>query len=205
MNENEHANRSANNNQRTGVRKSVEVSIVAMLSATAISIGILRFWAPNIELTSLIAFLSGFVFGSRIGGLVGLVTMSVSSILNPLGSGAVWPAILLTQVSCMTLIGAVGGLVSRFSGRGDTALSLSLKMGAAGFYLTLIYDLVTNFGYALSFPLAPDLVTRYEIALIAGLYFMVIHVMSNILLFGVVGPVASRSITRVIQREEAYK
>lgn len=177
--------------------RSTKVSIVAMLSATSIALSYALYWIPNIELTSLMIFLSGFALGSRNGIIVGLITELVFSNLNPLGPAP--PAILLTQVGCMMLIGAVGGVIARFSGGSDTKLSSSLKLGVVGLYLTIFYDLVTDFGFALSFPVANDLLLSYVTALIVGSPFMVVHVFSNALLFGTVGPVASRYMVKMIQ------
>jgi hypothetical protein len=180
--------------RKRSMPKSLEVSIIAILSATSISIAFVRSWAPNIEVTSLITFISGFVFGSRIGCLVGGFTEAVSSIFNPLGPAPL--PIFVAQIGCMMLIGVVGGVVARFSDKSELGgLSKSLMMGAAGLYLTVIYDLVTNFGFALSFGWS------YEMALLYGSYFMVIHVFTNTLFFGTVGPVLSRYMLKTIKTE----
>ncbi len=180
--------------QKRSVPKSIEVSIIAILSATSISIAFVRSWAPNIEVTSLITFISGFVFGSRIGSLVGGFTEAVSSMFNPLGPAP--PPIFAAQIGCMMLIGAVGGVIARFSDKSELGgLNKSLMMGAAGLYLTIIYDLVTNFGFALSFG------SSYETALIVGSYFMAIHVFTNTLFFGTVGPVLSRYMLKTVRTE----
>jgi hypothetical protein len=184
--------------RRQALPRSVEISIIAILSATAISIAFVRSWAPNIEATSLITFTSGFVLGSRIGGLVGGFTEAVSSLFNPLGPAPM--PIFVGQVGCMMLIGVVGGVMGRFSDGTETStLNRSLMMGAAGLYLTIIYDLVTNLGFALSYG------TPYEIALIAGLAFMIIHVSTNTLFFGAVGPVLSKYMLKTIEAQGAYR
>jgi hypothetical protein len=180
--------------RRQTLPRSIEISIIAVLSATSISIAFVRSWAPNIEVTSLITFTSGFVLGSRVGGLIGGFTESVSSFFNPLGPAPM--PIFLGQVGCMMLIGVVGGVLARFSERTEmVSRRKALMMGAAGLYLTVIYDLVTNFGFALSFGLP------YEIALIYGLYFMIIHVSTNTLFFGTIGPILSRYMMKTIALE----
>jgi hypothetical protein len=72
-------------------------------------------------------------------------------------------------------------------------------MGAAGLYLTVIYDLVTNLGFAFSFGLT------YEEALIYGLPFMIIHVFTNTLFFSTVSPVLSRYMLKTISVEGGYR
>jgi hypothetical protein len=180
--------------RKQSLPRSIEISMIAILSATAISIAYVRYWAPNIEATSLITFTSGFVLGSRIGGLIGGFTEAVSSLFNPLGPAAV--PIFVGQVGCMALIGVVGGFIGRFSDRTKMKnLNKSLMMGAAGFYLTLIYDLVTNYGWAIATS------QPYLYVLIAGLVFMIIHEFTNTLFFGTVGPVLSRYMLKVIEME----
>jgi hypothetical protein len=170
--------------------------MIAILSATSISIAFVRSWAPNIEATSLITFTSGFVLGSRVGGLIGVFTEAVSSIFNPLGPAPM--PIFVGQVGCMTLIGVVGGVLARFSDKTKIRnLNKALMMGATGLYLTVIYDLVTNLGFALSFG------EPYEVALIYGSYFMIIHVFTNTFFFGTVGPILSEYMLKTIQIEGA--
>jgi hypothetical protein len=183
--------------------RSTKVSMVAMLSATSIALSYALYWLPNIELTSLMIFLSGFALGSRNGIVVGLITELVFSNFNPLGPAP--PAILLAQVCCMMLIGAVGGVAARFSDQGSTRFRSSLKMGAIGLYLTLLYDLVTDLGFALSFPVGNDLVLTYVTYLVLGSPFMIVHVFSNTLLFGTIGPSASHYMVKMIQNGGAYK
>ena len=78
-------------------------------------------------------------------------------------------------------------------------LNKSLMMGAAGFYLTLIYDLVTNLGFAISFG------QPYEVVLIVGgLEFMIIHVFTNTLFFGTLGPILSGYMLKTIKMEGEY-
>ena len=184
--------------RKQSLPRSIEISMIAILSATSISIAFVRSFLPNIEVTSLITFTSGFVFGSRIGGLIGGFTEGVSSIFNPLGPAPM--PIFVGQVGCMLLIGVVGGVIGRFSDKTEMGnLNRSLMMGAAGLYLTVIYDLVTNLGFAFSFGLT------YEEALIYGLPFMIIHVFTNTLFFSTVSPVLSRYMLKTISIEGGYR
>lgn len=183
---------------RPALPESVRVPMAAMLSAAAISISYARFWASNIEFTSLMIFLSGFALGSATGAVVGLTTESVFSALNPYGAAPL--PIFLAQIGCMTFIGAMGGLYSKLAGQSDTKLNSSLKMATAGLYLTVLFDLLTNLGFAISF-YGGD----YELALILGSPFMVIHVVSNTLVFGVVGPKLSYYMMKLIEKGVVYR
>jgi uncharacterized membrane protein len=183
---------------KPAIPKSVRASMTAMLSATALSLSYARFWAPNIEFTSLIIFLSGFTLGSRIGVLVGLVTESIFSSLNPLGAAPI--PIFLAQIGCMMLIGATGGLFAKLTGKSDTKLNSSLKMAAMGLYLTIIFDLVTDLGFAISFYGG-----NYIQALIFGSPFMIVHVVNNMIVFGTIGPVLSHYMVKIVEKEGVYR
>ena len=171
--------------------------MTAVFSATALSLSYARFWAPNIEFTSLIIFVSGFVLGSRIGVLVGLITESIFSSFNPLGPAPI--PVFLAQIACMMLIGATGGLFARFANKGETRLNSSLKMAAVGLYLTIVFDLVTNLGWAFSFGL--DYVTTL---LVYGSLFMALHVIGNTIIFGTIGPALSHYVLKIVQKEGVY-
>jgi hypothetical protein len=100
----------------------------------------------------------------------------------------------------MMLIGATGGLFAKLTGRSDTKLNSSLKMAAMGLYLTVIFDLVTNLGFAISFT-GGD----YLLALISGSAFMIVHVVSNTIVFGTIGPVLSHYMVKIVEKEGVYR
>jgi len=172
--------------------RTVKISMTAVLSATAIGASYGRPVALNVEPMSLIVFLSGLALGVKLGVVTGIISMTVYSNFNPLGPAPI--PIFLAQIGCMALFGVVGGLLGRsYNGEKSKTVS-SLKMGAVGLYLTLVYDLVANLGFAISF-YGGD----YGLALITGSYFMIIHVLSNTLFFGIVGPVASHYMLKMIR------
>jgi hypothetical protein len=179
-----------------GMPRTVKISMVAVLSATAIGASYGRPVALNVEPMSLIVFLSGLALGVKLGAVTGIISMTVYSTYNPLGPAPI--PIFLAQIGCTAMFGAVGGLLGRSHDGEESRIVSSLKMGAVGLYLTLVYDLVTNLGFAVSF-YGGD----YGRALITGSYFMVIHVLSNTLFFGIAGPVASHYVLDTIRRGTA--
>jgi len=137
----------------------------------------------NIEVTSLIVFVTGMMFGSLFGGFLGALVMFVNGFLSPYGfAGVVMPF----QIAGMGFIGVAGGLYAKTTNRrlsvGDFA-----EAAVLGAFLTFVYDVVTNVGTAvflmasgLSFPNA------LASALIAGAVPSIIHVSWNTVLFGAV-------------------
>ena len=131
---------------------------------------------PNVEFTSLICFLTGFLFGAPFGALLGALTMFINGFLSPWGFAGI---IMPFQMLGMALIGFAGGVYRKLLGN-DFSISKSLSFESAclAAFLTLIYDVITNVGYAVLFNL------EIVIVLIAGVWFSIIHVVSNTVLFG---------------------
>jgi uncharacterized membrane protein len=135
----------------------------------------------NLELTSLITFVTGMVFGSIAGGLLGTLVMLVNGFLSPYGfAGVVMPF----QIAGIGLIGVAGGLYSRMT-NGRLSAGGFAEAAVLGAFLTFVYDVVTNVGTAvflmlsgLSFPHA------LATALISGAIPSIIHVVWNTALFG---------------------
>jgi len=86
----------------------------AIFSALAIGLGYAFLFVPNIEFMTVIIFISGLSLGVKTGMLVGGTSMFIFSAMNPIGSGLVFPPLLIGQVFSMILIGMIGGLLYRF-------------------------------------------------------------------------------------------
>jgi len=130
---------------------------------------------PNVEFTSLICFLIGFLFGAPFGALLGALTMFINGFLSPWGFAGI---IMPFQMLGMALMGSAGGAYRKLIGN-DFSISKSLNFESAclAAFLTLIYDIITNAGYAVLFNL------EIVIVLIAGVWFSIIHIISNTVLF----------------------
>lgn len=146
----------------------------------AIGAGFALYFIPNVELISLIVFLAGISLGTRWGILVGCMSEFIFSALNPLGSGLVFPPLLLSQVLAFGLIGAAGGLFRKsFLYRSLTA-RYWITAGLAGLILSFIYDTLTS----LSYPVAAGFGFRETLGIyLTGLGFTVMHLVSNTLVF----------------------
>jgi len=129
---------------------------------------------PNIEATSLTTFFAGVLFGGVAGGLFGTLVMFVNGFLSPWGFAGL---ILPFQIVGMSIIGVAGGIFRRY-GVADSATRTALELAVLGSFLTLIYDIITNTGVALisNVPIV--------LALIYGVVFSLVHIVSNTLLFG---------------------
>ena len=83
----------------------------AMFAALAVGLGYSLMLVPNIELITVIIFLSGLTLGIRWGILVGAVSEFIFSAMNPLGSSLMFPPLIAAQIISMIIVGLSGGLL----------------------------------------------------------------------------------------------
>lgn len=150
-----------------------QITIISILTALCLGIQLTP-RLPNIEFTSLLTFLTGFMFGAKFGIFLGGLVMLINGFLSPWGFAGV---ILPFQVLGMAIIGFVGGIYKQTFKDIDFSLERLLEIALLGAFLTLLYDFITNLGHALLF--GPNLIA----VLITGAFFTFIHVLSNTLLF----------------------
>ena len=144
---------------------------------------------PNIELITVVVFLSGLYLGIRWGGVVGMTSMAIYSGMNPMGSGLSFPPLFAMQIIGMSLTGIIGGLVRPFFFVKQFNVFLISSLAILGFTVTLIYDMLTLIAY----PIAAGLgFSGMLAALIKGLGFTLLHEISNAIVFVV-------SIPRIIK------
>jgi len=161
----------------------LSVRKLALLSVlTAVSLGIqLTPRPPNVEFTSLFTFLVGILYGSLIGGFFGGFVMFVNGFLSPWGFGGF---MMPFQIVGMTIIGFAGGIYKRYGG-GARSAQVCAEVAVLGAFLTILYDIITNFGVAVSLALTG---TPWYISLISafsmGALFSLVHIVSNVVLFG---------------------
>jgi hypothetical protein len=162
---------------------SAGLTTTAVFIALGVALGLLLAPIPNLEGISAVSFFAGYIVGWGRGGVVGGVAVTLLSLLNPLGAAP--PPVLAAQVLGMTSIGCSGHLwrwvVARW-GRPELA--------AIGFgvFLTLWYDLLTNYGVAVS-------VGRWNDPLpvmMPGVPLSIVHTISNGMIFGGVGALLIR-------------
>ncbi|MEA1881581.1 MAG: hypothetical protein U9N31_04205 [Candidatus Marinimicrobia bacterium] len=153
--------------------------------ALAVGMGFSLMLVPNVELITVIVFLSGLTLGIGWGAVVGGTAIFIYSGLNPMGSGLSFPPLLIMQIIGMTITGAAGGLVRpAFFHKNFNAISLA-GLSLMGFFLTLIYDVLTLVSYPISAGLG---ITGVMAALVKGMGFTILHEISNAVVFVVAIP-----------------
>jgi hypothetical protein len=159
------------------IPRSRQVAILANMTALALLGNYALVGIPSVEIGSVVIFITSLLFGLSMGMSCALLTSIIFAAFNPWGPFI--PQIWIAQVIGWMYIAAVGGLPKPkqpdlYQGR--------TKMFIAGAYLTLVFDLVTNMGYAIVFNVP------YILANIIGLPFMIVHVISNAIIMALVVP-----------------
>jgi uncharacterized membrane protein len=151
-----------------------KIALAGLLSSLAVALGFLLMAIPNVELITLVVFVSGSILGVRGGALVGVVSMLIYSIANPMGTAI--PLVTVSQAAGQGIVGALGATAPRLRRLSTRRVVRNALFAAAGVVVTLQYDLLTNLALGAS-------VGSVLPVVIAGLLFSLVHVMSNAMIF----------------------
>jgi len=160
------------------LKNSRAVAFVGVLTGLCLAIQLAP-RPPNVEFTSLFAFAIGCMFGIGVGAFFGGFVMFVNGFFSPWGfAGLNMPF----QMLGMGIVGVAGGLYRRYLRTPNPA-----ETAVFGAVLTVFYDFVTNLGVAMTYVIAGVDPTLAVVAAIGyGAPFSVIHVASNVAVFGIV-------------------
>jgi len=170
------------------------IALIGVLTALCLAIQ-LSPRPPNVEFTSLFTFILGFMFGSIMGISFGSFVMFVNAFFSPWGfAGLNMPF----QIAGMAVVGLAGGLYRRYLQSYNSA-KFYIEVAVLGAFLTVLYDLITNFGVALSYMIVGMHPTLAVITALAyGTPFSIIHVFSNIVVFGIVFLPVIKALNNVV-------
>lgn len=152
----------------------------SIFTSLGIGMGYSLLLIPNVELITFIVFTAGLVMGPAWGLLVGATSEFVFSALNPLGSGLVFPPLIIGQVAGMALTGLMGGVLKPFFWRKFLNTPGILALGVTGFILTFIFDSITTLSYPVSAGFGfPQTLALY----LSGIGFTLLHQVTNFFVF----------------------
>ena len=144
---------------------------------------------PNFEIIMVISFIAVMLLRSNIALFVPLCSMILSDIMigNPIFIGSQMNKIVLFTYSGFALI-AVVNIVLRERIR-PHVLGLKLRnlvfVGGLGIAFVLMYDMWTNFGWW--YIMYPHTTTTLSMVYLAGIPFMIYHLISGIVTFIFIG------------------
>lgn len=167
-------------------KESFRIALIASFTALCVVLGYMLAFIPNIELFTLMIFLSGFIMGKRDGMLIGLLSSAIFTFLNPLGTSPL--PLFAYQLFHYSITGFSGGLTKSylkkrvfFNPTEDLFIfRILLIFGLIGAILTFIYDIFSTLfgGFIVSFTIEYFIVSYFS-----GLIFTSIHLIGNILGF----------------------
>jgi len=182
-------------------KRSYRIALLSTFSALAVVLGYMLAYLPNIELFTLMIFLSGFILGKREGLIVGLLSASIFTFFNPLGASP--PPLFIYQLFHYSLTGLSGGLIKGFLSekeyfhpREDLYIfRVMVVFGIAAAILTFTYDILsTAIGGLLVSTSVEYLITTY----MTGIVFTIVHFIGNILGFVFLLPGLIQLITKLL-------
>jgi hypothetical protein len=163
-----------------------KIALLSILSAAAIASNYLLIGVANVKFMDLIVFTSGFIMGPMMGALTGVMVWLVYGTINPFGFSL---PILLATMTGEAMFGIAGGYYRKNE---QTGVGVNLWTAFIGFIVTFVYDVFTNIisAYTVGIPISIGLVT--------GIPFMLAHVLSNTVFFGLGFRPLSSSISKVL-------
>jgi hypothetical protein len=164
------------------IKKPLTLAAISVLTALCLALQ-LSPRPPNVEFTSLFTFVLGFVFGPFMGIFFGSFVMFVNGFFSPWGfAGLMMPF----QIVGMALVGLAGSLYRKYSQNYSSSAGFYLEAAVLGAFLTVVYDLITNFGVALTMMVGMPPTLAVMTALAYGTPFSIVHVVSNMAVFGII-------------------
>jgi hypothetical protein len=157
---------------------------------------------PNVEFTSLIVFLVGAIFGASFGATLGVLVMLINGFLSPWGFAGL---MLPFQAAGMIIVGIGGGLYGK-TRDGSYNTGSFMETAVLGAFLTLVYDVITNFGVAVSYMLiGMPVFLAFVDAIISGALFSVIHIVSNAAIFGTIFVPLTNTLQKLLGGEKTWR
>lgn len=167
-------------------RKSFRLTLISTFSALSIVLAYMLAEIPNVELLTLMIFLSGFIMGKREGLIVGSLSSFIYFFFNPNGASNL--PLLAFQVFFFSLTGLIGSLTSQFLDKKEYfkpdkdlyTFRVLVIFGILSGLITFIYDIFSTLvgGFLVSFKFEYFLAT-----FLSGMIFTTVHLIGNVLGF----------------------
>ncbi|MCD6445448.1 ECF transporter S component [Candidatus Bathyarchaeota archaeon] len=154
---------------------------------------------PNAEFTSLFTFIVGIIYGILNGALFGCFIMFVNCFFSPYSFAGLNAPF---QMIGMAIAGILGGIYRNYLSKNIYQKRFCLETAILGGLIAIIFDLITNCGWGVSFILSgmnPTL--AFFTALASGTPLAIIHTLSNIIVFGVLTAPLVKILDNMIKGE----
>lgn len=186
-------------------RKSFRITLLSTFTALSVVLGYMLVFLPNIELFTLMIFLTGFILGKRDGAIAGFMSSFIFVFFNPYGVSPL--PLFAYQLAHYSLVGVLGGLTHSFLKNKEYfkpeddlyVFRVLLIFGIMGAVITFFYDILSTLIGALS--IFGTLETFWPTYLI-GLPFTTVHLIGNTLGFIFILPGLIQLIYKLLNLSE---
>ncbi|MBN1800369.1 MAG: hypothetical protein JW891_02625 [Candidatus Lokiarchaeota archaeon] len=180
---------------------SFRIALTAIFTSLAVVFGYLLATIPNIELFTLVIFLSGFVIGKKEGLIIGALSSFLFCGFNPMGMSSI--PLLTYQMIHYSLVGLMGGFAKYYLTKKPYFVQkhdmfkwkIVAVFGCMGFSLTLIYQIFASLvGYLFVFTTTESFLLYF----MSGIIFTIIHIVGNTLGFIYILPALIQLCSKMI-------
>ncbi|TFG08460.1 MAG: hypothetical protein EU539_02385 [Promethearchaeota archaeon] len=186
-------------------RSSFRIALLSTFIALSVVLGFVLAAIPNIELFTLMIFLSGFILGKRDGAIIGLMSSFIFVFLNPYGVSPL--PLFAYQIAHYSLVGIIGGAVHNYLKKKDYfkpeddlyVFPIILIFAIIGGLITIIYDILSTLIGALTIF---GTIETFWPTYILGLPFTIVHTIGNILGFIFILPGLIQVIYKLLDLSE---
>ena len=182
-------------------RKSFRIALIGTFTALTIVLGYLMAYIPNIEVFTMMIFLSGFIMSKKEGAIIGLLSASIFTFFNPLGPSP--PPLFIYQLIHYSTTGVLGGFAkdflrnkAYFKPNEDLYIFwIMLLFGALGAIVTFIFDILSTLfgGFVVSIT-----IDYFIASYLIGIVFSTVHLIGNVLIFVFILPGLIQLIMRLL-------
>lgn len=167
-------------------RKSFRIALISTFTALSVVVGYLLAIIPNIELFTLMIFLSGFILGKRDGMVIGFFSSFIFCFFNPFGPSPL--PLLAFQLFHYSLTGLWGGLLSNYFRKKDFykkdgdlfIFPVMVIFGFLGALITIFFQIFSSLTSVLSIF---GTINEFLPYFLSGIIFTIIHIIGNTLGF----------------------
>ncbi len=168
--------------------KSFRIALISIFTALSVVVGYLLITLPNIELFTLMLFLSGFILNKKNGAIIGLMASFLFTFFNPFGSSITSAPLFVYQLLHYSFVGYLGGFIKEllkdkpyFEPRNDLYKTrIMIIFGILGGLITFIYDILTTLIGTITIYGSIKFFMWYYLS---GIVFTTIHLVGNTLGF----------------------
>ena len=186
-------------------RKTLRIALIGTFTALSIVLGYMLAHITNIEVFTMTIFLAGFIMSKKEGAIIGLLSASIFTFFNLVGTSIIYPQLFVYQLIHYSMTGALGGLAKDFLRKKEYfkptedlyIFRIMLLFGFLGAIITFIFDILSTYFFLSGFTVSITL-DYFVASYLLNIGFTTVHLIGNILGFIFLLPGLIQVITRLL-------